>query len=78
MNKPKNPIFVALDFSTVHEALSMAKQLYSVVGGFKIGTQFYLSLGPTIYDTIAALGLPIFLDLKLHETPSTVSDTVHH
>jgi orotidine-5'-phosphate decarboxylase len=45
-------------------------------GGVKLGLEFFSAQGPEGVAEIAALGLPIFLDLKLHDIPNTVAKAV--
>src|SRR5437667_8985364 len=72
----RNPIIVALDAPTAHEALKLAGQLAPVSGGFKIGGELFTSAGPEIVRRIRGLGSPIFLDLKFHDIPNTVAKAV--
>lgn len=68
-----NPIFCALDTTDIDHAASLARALVGHVGGVKIGLEFFYAHGRTGYDAVAAAGLPIFLDLKLHDIPNTVA-----
>ena len=43
------------------------------VGGFKLGLEFFCAHGHHGVHEIAHVGLPIFLDLKLHDIPNTVA-----
>lgn len=70
---PKNPIFCALDTTDEARAASLARGLKEAVGGVKIGMEFFNAHGPKGYRTVAEAGLPIFLDLKLHDIPNTVA-----
>jgi orotidine-5'-phosphate decarboxylase len=72
----RNPIIVALDLPTMEEALKMVEQVAPAVGGFKIGSELFTSVGPEIVRRIRALGSPVFLDLKFHDIPNTVSKAV--
>jgi orotidine-5'-phosphate decarboxylase len=42
----------------------------------KLGLEFFCANGPAGVHEIASLGLPIFLDLKLHDIPNTVAKAV--
>jgi orotidine-5'-phosphate decarboxylase len=41
-----------------------------------LGLEFFSAHGPEGVQRVAALGLPIFLDLKLHDIPNTVGKAV--
>jgi orotidine-5'-phosphate decarboxylase len=72
----RNSILVALDVSTKEIALDLARNLASVVGGFKIGSELFTSAGPEIIGVIRATGAAVFLDLKFHDIPNTVAKAV--
>jgi orotidine-5'-phosphate decarboxylase len=42
----------------------------------KIGMEFFYAHGETGYTAVAGEGLPIFLDLKLHDIPNTVASAM--
>ena len=71
----KEKLIVALDVSTRKEALQLAEKLWQSVGAFKIGMQLYNSEGPDIIKDIQELGGKVFVDLKFHDIPNTVSQT---
>jgi orotidine-5'-phosphate decarboxylase len=72
----KNPILVALDTQDKSKALDLASALNGVVGGVKLGLEFFNANGPDGVRTIAAAGVPFFLDLKFHDIPNTVAAAV--
>jgi orotidine-5'-phosphate decarboxylase len=72
MKKP-NPICVALDTPELERAVALAKTLVDQVGMMKIGMEFFYAQGQRGYDAVAATGIPIFLDMKLHDIPNTVA-----
>ncbi|MDH5187477.1 MAG: orotidine-5'-phosphate decarboxylase [Rhodospirillaceae bacterium] len=74
--KPSERIFVALDTPDIDRALSLAQSLKGLVGGLKLGKEFFTSCGPEGAKRITALGMPIFLDLKYHDIPNTVAGAV--
>jgi orotidine-5'-phosphate decarboxylase len=45
-------------------------------GGLKLGLEFFCANGPDGVRALAEFGLPIFLDLKLHDIPNTVAKAV--
>ena len=69
----KNPICVALDTPDVARACELARLLKPHVGYAKLGMEFFYANGPKGYEAVAKEGLPIFLDLKLHDIPNTVA-----
>ncbi|HEY2068489.1 MAG TPA: orotidine-5'-phosphate decarboxylase [Rhizomicrobium sp.] len=68
-----NPVFVALDTPDLSEALALASSLKPHVGGLKIGLEFIAAHGPDGVRRIAALGMPVFADVKFHDIPNTVA-----
>jgi orotidine-5'-phosphate decarboxylase len=72
----RNPIIAALDVSTAEAALELAQKIAPSVGGFKIGSELFTSAGPEIVRRVRALGAAVFLDLKFHDIPNTVSKAV--
>lgn len=68
-----NPVFVALDTPDIGQAHALASQVRPHVGGLKLGLEFFMAHGPDGVRRMAGLGLPIFLDLKLHDIPNTVA-----
>jgi orotidine-5'-phosphate decarboxylase len=69
-----NPICVALDTPELDRARGLARALKLHVGYLKIGMEFFYAHGAKGYEAVAAEGLPIFLDLKLHDIPNTVAE----
>jgi orotidine-5'-phosphate decarboxylase len=74
--KPSDRIFVALDTVDLDRALALGRGLKGLVGGVKLGKEFFTALGPDGVHAVAELGLPIFLDLKFHDIPATVAGAV--
>jgi len=66
-------IIIALDVSSRDEALGLVKELQDAVGMFKVGSQLFTACGPQIVRDIIAEGGKVFLDLKFHDIPNTVS-----
>ena len=71
-----NPIFCAVDRPDLEGTLALARALAPHVGGIKLGLEFFTAQGPRGVEAVAALGLPVFLDLKLHDIPNTVAGAV--
>ncbi|MEO5774654.1 MAG: orotidine-5'-phosphate decarboxylase [Sphingomicrobium sp.] len=71
-----SPIFVAIDTPDLRRAIGIAEAVRGHAGGLKLGLEFFCANGPAGVASIAELGLPIFLDLKLHDIPNTVGKSV--
>src|SRR3954454_13551739 len=71
-----NPIFVAIDTPELTRAMVLASEVREHAGGLKLGLEFFMANGPAGVRELAAAGLPIFLDLKLHDIPNTVAKAV--
>jgi orotidine-5'-phosphate decarboxylase len=72
----RGPIYVAIDTPDMAKAKDIVAQVRNHVGGIKLGLEFFSAHGQTGIREMAALGLPIFLDLKLHDIPNTVAKAV--
>jgi len=68
-----NPVYLALDLPQLDAAKALAERVKAHVGGFKLGLEFFCAHGHHGVHEIAHVGLPIFLDLKLHDIPNTVA-----
>ncbi|MEY4671236.1 MAG: orotidine-5-phosphate decarboxylase [Pseudomonadota bacterium] len=68
-----NPIYLALDVPQLAAAEALARKVKDHVGGLKLGLEFFCAHGHHGVHEIAKIGLPIFLDLKLHDIPNTVA-----
>jgi orotidine-5'-phosphate decarboxylase len=71
-----SPVFVAIDTPSLERAKALAEQLRGMAGGVKLGLEFFSACGPAGVNSILELGLPVFLDLKLHDIPNTVAKAV--
>ncbi|MDP8257167.1 MAG: orotidine-5'-phosphate decarboxylase [Candidatus Alcyoniella australis] len=71
--EPRDRLFVALDFNIIDEVLQMAQTLRQSVGGYKVGLAAFTAGGPDLVRRVLENGLPVFLDLKLHDIPNTVA-----
>jgi len=68
-----NPIYLALDLPRLDAAVALAQKVKGHVGGLKLGLEFFCAHGHHGVHELAKVGLPIFLDLKLHDIPNTVA-----
>lgn len=71
-----NPIYVAIDTPDLGRAKALAAAVSPHVGGLKLGLEFFAANGSAGVAALSAAGLPIFLDLKLHDIPNTVGKAV--
>jgi orotidine-5'-phosphate decarboxylase len=71
-----NPIIVALDLADPARALQLADELAPLVGAFKVGSELFTCAGPEIVREIRSRNASVFLDLKFHDIPNTVSGAV--
>jgi orotidine-5'-phosphate decarboxylase len=67
-----NRICAALDVPDPGAAERLAEKLAGHVGLFKIGLELFVAHGRGAVEAVRKFGLPIFLDLKLHDIPQTV------
>lgn len=71
-----SPVYVAIDTTDPDRAKAIASRVKNHVGGIKLGLEFFSANGPAGVRDMAELGLPIFLDLKLHDIPNTVAKAI--
>lgn len=69
-------VFVALDTPDLARAQALAARVRHHVGGIKLGLEFFCANGPAGVRALEEIGLPVFLDLKLHDIPNTVAKAV--
>ena len=73
--KPKQTI-IALDVSSLEEIKDLLSKVDKDLFRLKVGKQLFTSQGPKAVDKLRSLGFDIFLDLKLHDIPNTVSKSL--
>ncbi len=72
-----NRIFCAVDTTELDSARDLCRRLAGLVGGVKLGLEFFVAHGPAgVRAVIGEDGPPLFLDLKLHDIPNTVAGGV--
>ncbi len=69
-------IYVAIDTPHLARAQEIVQQVRNHVGGIKLGLEFFCANGHHGVHEMRKFGLPIFLDLKLHDIPNTVAKAV--
>ncbi|MDC3151129.1 orotidine-5'-phosphate decarboxylase [SAR86 cluster bacterium] len=73
--KPKQTI-IALDVNSLEEIKDLLSMIDKDLFRLKVGKQLFTSQGPKAVDKLRSLGFDIFLDLKLHDIPNTVSKSL--
>lgn len=71
-----NPIICAVDTTQIDEAEQVTAQVKPHVGAIKLGLEFFTANGVSGVETITRLNVPVFLDLKFHDIPNTVSRAI--
>lgn len=68
-------IIIALDVPTKEAGLELVGRLKDA-RTFKVGLELFTAEGPALFRKLKALRKDVFLDLKLHDIPNTVSGAV--
>lgn len=71
----ENRIIIPLDLD-YSQAINIAKTLDPNICRLKVGSQLFTSSGPKVIKELHSLGFDIFLDLKFHDIPNTVHESV--
>ena len=75
--RPEERLIVALDMDKVEDAVGLVKKLAPLgITRFKIGLNLYTLAGPAAVEAVHQAGGKVFLDLKFHDIPNTVSKAV--
>ena len=69
-------IIVAIDTFDLNRANAILDQLDPDLCRIKIGSVVFNSLGKSFLKEVSSRGFKIFLDLKLHDIPNTVHETI--
>ncbi len=69
-------IIVALDISTKKEMVNIVEEIGDLISIYKVGAQLFLNLGNDAIKFLKDKGKKVFLDLKFHDIPNTVSRAV--
>lgn len=68
---PAEKLILALDVS--ENIIGLIERFKDYIDIFKIGPEAFISYGPKIIEEINKRGKKVFLDLKFHDIPNTVS-----
>jgi len=74
--QPRDRLIVALDVSTAAAAREVVAKIGDSVRIYKIGMQLFTAEGPAIVRELVSADKRVFLDLKYHDIPNTVSGAV--
>ena len=69
-------LIVALDVDNLKQAEHLVNTLLPAVKIFKVGSQLFTAFGPEAVRMISKKGARVFLDLKFHDIPHTVYQSV--
>ncbi len=72
----RDRLIVALDVSDAFAARELIRRIGDSAGIYKVGLQLFTAEGPSIVREIVESGRKVFLDLKLHDIPTTVRHAV--
>ncbi|MEZ5342282.1 MAG: orotidine-5'-phosphate decarboxylase [Acidimicrobiales bacterium] len=72
-NALRDKMAIALDVDDLVKANRLAREVAPWFGVAKIGLELYTAAGPDAIGAMIDLGYDVFLDLKLHDIPTTVS-----
>lgn len=67
---------VALDYDDPEKAIRLVDQIGDLIDGFKIGPMLFTQHGAEVVKYLHRKQKKIFIDLKLHDTPVVVGDTI--
>ena len=68
----RDRLALALDVDDLVVALRLARRLQPYFSVAKVGLELYSAVGPDTIGALKDLGYEVFLDLKLHDIPTTV------
>lgn len=70
-----NKIIVALDYPDLKPVKKLLSELKGLISFYKIGFELFTAHGWKAVELVKKSGAKVFLDLKLHDIPNTVSKT---
>lgn len=69
-------LITALDYSDENSALETVRRIGEAGEWYKVGKELFTAAGPSIVHALKDMGKKVFLDLKFHDIPNTVSKAV--
>ena len=76
ITKPEDKIILAIDGLSLSEAIYLLK-ICPNLKWIKVGLELFSKEGPTAIKTFKDMGKKIFLDLKFHDIPNTMSSACY-
>ena len=70
---PQDRLIVALDMPDVSSASGLVEKLGNLISTYKVGIELFTAVGPEILKWLRQKGKRVFLDLKFHDIPRSVS-----
>ncbi len=77
IREAKDYLIVPLDVPSIEEGLVIVEELGNLTNFYKVGLELFTRVGPTIVEVLKKRDKKVFLDLKLHDIPNTVSGAVN-
>jgi orotidine-5'-phosphate decarboxylase len=72
-SRMRERLIVALDVPSTVEAQKLVARIGDAAGIYKVGLQLFTAEGPGIVRDLVSSSRRVFLDLKLHDIPTTVA-----
>lgn len=72
MHQNRDRMALALDMDDLVDATRIARRLQPWFGFVKVGLELFSAAGPEAVGAFRDMGFRVFLDLKLHDIPTTV------
>lgn len=70
-------IAIVLDTDDLVAAMRLAKAVQPHIANAKVGLELWSAVGPDALTALVDLGMDVFVDLKLHDIPTTVRRAAH-
>jgi len=76
IDEARHRLIVALDVPSAAASHELVNRLEGTCQWFKVGLELFTAAGPAVLEPLIARGHSVFLDLKFHDIPNTVSGAV--
>ncbi|QYG93087.1 orotidine-5'-phosphate decarboxylase [Iamia sp. SCSIO 61187] len=71
-DRVRRRLALVLDVDDMVEATRLAREMRPWFGVAKVGLELYSAVGPDVVAPLREMGYEVFVDLKLHDIPTTV------